>query len=221
MPLRARLSLLDEAPVGPVIRTFAFLLLAGCGSAPAYMAEESPRRQVSLGECAFLVPNDPGWNSELDPVEGRAVFTKIDQPTVRTSHRTTITVKRLESVEGALSLSPPQQSEKILGDEERELVKKSEGGVRYWIRGLAKGIRTVGRYEVRYLRYQTGRTARAGPGAEAYLGQVSFYLYFPENYRARHIYYSFRIDEYNPEEKGEPTYGADRLEPLIESFRLK
>lgn len=196
-----------------------FVLLAGCGSAPP-PKPAGPVAEIDFGECRFSVPADPGWTSEVDKVKGTSVFIKIDHPTLKNSRKTTIQVRRHLVEEGRLQLSAAQQIQAVFVPEERQLVENSEGGVKYWVRGLQKGVKTVAEKEFHFMRYQTGRTARVGPGQEAYLSQTTLYLHFPVHFATHHVFYSFRVEEHNPLQRNEPTFGADQLDPVVASLRM-
>jgi hypothetical protein len=205
------------------------LVLASCVSVTPVGAPISGGTTVDAGYYTVKSPPEKGWGVQVDKEKGIVKFQKVKwwrtfnllkfvsgtlaSDTGEKVGSTVIQIFRNGITEGRGPITEKKVADDFRNNEERIMMEKGvKTGFYKLIGNIVKDSTTVdGRklYSMIYAVKLSGQHRQ----------EVAFYLYFPPDFKEKHIFYGFLINE-----AYRPTYIEADLEqifPVIKSFEMK
>ncbi len=203
---------------------FALLLLFSCATTQQAQGVKEGET-INMNSYTVAVPPGGNWEIQIAKEQGMVTFLKLKKWlfTGRVLGSTTIKVFRNEIAPQGWHLSEEEVANDFRNNEEKIMREEGVKKGLYELEDVTKSIESEGDKKLYAMSYKIKRDLPGGVwehGAAAHRAQEAvLYLYFPPDFKVRHIFYGFLISE-DYERGSFAKVDLAQIDPVINSFQI-
>jgi hypothetical protein len=181
--------------------TLVVFLLSLVSCATTQTIQQRGEHVVNMGDYSVEAPIGEDWEIQIDKEKAIISFTKIKQSAKSKlagviDGSTLIEVFKNEIPPQGWHMGEEETADDFRNHQEKTMIEEGVEKGEYILEDVKKGHTTINDKKLYFLSYKT--TAGFGgvsPTNPLRVVEAILYLYFPEHFKGKHIFYGFRISE--------------------------
>lgn len=213
-------------------KILSFAVLSGMIASmivPQAIAQTPPESSRTIEMSTYCLDAPPGadWVTEIDRERNLVRFTQTRYSDTNSSSTaenltgvTEILVARHSVPLSQKDLDEQEIADRYRDEEQKNMVQLGVSQKRYQLTNIERGVVTIGRKTLYYMRYQAPAGSWVGLEGTSIAQHAVLYLYFPPGFTPSRHFYVFHIHEaYQPADATIPDLA--QINPVITSFRIR